>query len=365
MRVGILTFHHVLNYGALLQAYALQRKLEQLGHEASIINITAFQRGRHPLLGGYGLFSGNFMGRLRQKRADLRKHYRFKAFRKRHLKITQSYRSIDELQNSTERVDAIIVGSDQVWNDKYGSSAIQLYMLEQRSQPRPITLSYAASCGKPNQNKSLFEKTRFQAFDCISVRDAFTQKLVKECSDKESVVVVDPSLLIDWSAESLTSQVRGLPERYIFLYGFSKESLALAREMKRQLNCLVVGVPMEHDIDESGVDHVIRDAGVGEWLWLLQHSCYVCTKSFHGMMLSLMYQRPFMAAVGNSPGGARLMDAAEHFGIRDQVLPEISDEKISALLAHDTTEAAYLRVTRRAEDSVSFIEKAISSSARS
>jgi len=71
-----------------------------------------------------------------------------------------------------------------------------------------------------------------------------------------------------------------------------------------------------------------------------------------------------MAAVGNSPGGARLVDAAATFGIRDQVMPEISNEKISALLAHDTTEAAYLRVVRRAEDSVSFIEKAITSSAR-
>lgn len=38
MRICILTFHRAQNYGAVLQAYALQNKIEELGYTCDILD---------------------------------------------------------------------------------------------------------------------------------------------------------------------------------------------------------------------------------------------------------------------------------------------------------------------------------------
>jgi hypothetical protein len=359
VRVGILTFHHVFNYGALLQTYALQSKLQQMGNDPFVINIIPFRRSRHPLLGGYGISRGNLLQRVRYKSAEIRKYKRFNDFRKTYLHMTRPFNRICDFLISCEKVDAIVVGSDQVWNEKYGASALKLYLLQHLPEHRPITLSYAASCGKPMQESVIFAQSRFEGFDHLSVRDTFTQKLIRDCCGRHSTVVVDPSLLIDWNKALTINPLDQTPEQYIFLYGFSQESLTVSNELKKILGCAVVGVPMENDFDESGVDWVIRDAGIAEWLWLLKNASYVCTKSYHGMMLSIMYKKPFIVTVGSSPGRARLFDAAERFGVLNYVWSGKSNGDIQTILNQRTDNEAFERVMSLAKTSSEFLYRAI------
>ena len=44
MKIGILTFHRTTNYGAALQAYALQQTLIGQGHDAEIIDYNCKRR---------------------------------------------------------------------------------------------------------------------------------------------------------------------------------------------------------------------------------------------------------------------------------------------------------------------------------
>ena len=110
MNIGILTFHWSTNYGAVLQTYALQEYLKELGHEVKIINYVPVKKSikncfqyRNPI---------NILNLLK----ELKKEQAFIPFRKKWLQLTKQYNSLSELQNDSPNLDVYICGSDQVWN---------------------------------------------------------------------------------------------------------------------------------------------------------------------------------------------------------------------------------------------------------
>lgn len=332
MRVGILTFHHVLNYGALLQLFALQETLKNLGHDAIVVDVRKFNRNRHPLLGGYGIKSGHFLEFLKNKPSQCRKYNRFKYFRHEYLNLSKYHNSLLEFQNSKEMVDAFVVGSDQVWNDKYGRASILLYTLNGIKDDDTLNISYAASAGRANVDKEFFANPGFEKFDAISVRDTFTQNLVSQCSNRKSQIVLDPTLLIDWENISIKHQKVEIPTNYIFVYGFSKVNLALAIKVKKTYGYPLVGIPMEGDGYHPEIDYCIYDAGIGEWLNLIKYAKFVCTKSFHGMMLSIKYKKPFLVATGTSFSSDRLIDFAKRFNLIGQIVSNSDNVEIVNLI---------------------------------
>lgn len=332
MKIGILTFHNVLNYGALLQLFALQERLKDLGHNPVVLNISTFQRNKHPLISGYGLRRGQFLRALKNKPLDFIKYSRFKNFRKKYLKITKPIKSLNDFQKSNHKVDAIIVGSDQVWNDKYGMASINLYTLKDLKSIDTINLSYAASSGKLLSQNSIIEAFSFSKFHAISVRDRFTQKLISKRSDLESQIVVDPTLLINWSNFPIDAKRVNVPLKYIFVYGLSEEAIESALEVKKILDLPIVGIPMEGEYGNIHLDYCVLDAGIGEWLNLIRNAEFVCTKSFHGMMLSIQFKRPFLMALGSSFASERLNDFMERFCLTERVFNKVSKYKLASII---------------------------------
>ena len=120
MRVSIITFHRAVNYGAVLQAYALQEKIRQLGNEVEIIDYRCplIEEEVSPLAGfrkKNGLVSSmkKFVFRIIKNRA-------FNKFMKKRLNLSTPYYVNDELPETNGKYDCYITGSDQVWN--YGCS---------------------------------------------------------------------------------------------------------------------------------------------------------------------------------------------------------------------------------------------------
>ena len=192
MNIGILTYHFSNNYGAVLQTYALQEKLRQLGHSTLIINRTPIKSDIiHKL---YQLLNSNSSIYWR----------RFRKFADNYLlPISRPFYTDNQLQKgiSDYELDAIIVGSDQVWRGTMCGHSYFLNFLPDDSSVRRI--SYAASFGKSEWDTTREDtnliKDLLNRFHYVSVRENTGVEICNEIFGINAKLVVDPTLMHDAS----------------------------------------------------------------------------------------------------------------------------------------------------------------------
>lgn len=196
-KVGIVTFHRALNYGAVLQSYALQKTVSSLGAECEIVDyicpkITAdykpFRIYKNDLLKSFA--KSCVMVRRRAKRRDA-----FKSFFNNYLvKSKKSYtpQNIGELKND---YDLFISGSDQVWSPRCVGFDPAYFLTFADDKQK---YSYAASFAVPTLPDEFIDeyKKRLNGFQKFSVREPSGEKLVKELTGRTAETHLDPTLLI-------------------------------------------------------------------------------------------------------------------------------------------------------------------------
>lgn len=318
MRIGILTFHHVYNYGALLQAYATQSVLEEAGYDAEIINVRPFRRdvpevASKPRWSRPVFRIGSALGLV----GVSRKTAEFDRFRNELLKVSRPYRTVADYLDGETDVHGVVVGSDQVWDPRYGKHACDTYLLS--GIARNIRrVSYAACCGSEMARieKLAAYRDEIRNFDALSVRDAFTQSAITQAAGAAPELVVDPTLLIDWES---AARERGFPveapEDFVFYYGFSPNGDEAARQLSAGHDVPVVGVGMENDPAKADGISLLDGVGPLNWVELVRRSRFVVTKSFHGVMFALKFGKPVLVVPANERSASRLQDAATRFGI--------------------------------------------------
>lgn len=325
MNVGILTFHHVYNYGALLQAYALQHFLESLGHSARIVDVRPFSRDAPGALA----FPKVLRPVARRQRwlwssGARRKSERFEDFRFEALKITRPFADAHEAIMHNPDIHSVVVGSDQVWNPRFGDNSLSTYCLANVDGVRKI--AYAASVGSESvvpEQLAPYEASIDQ-FSAISVRDRFSVNLIGAITGQSPMRVVDPTLLVDWTGIQQHISIP-VPERYIFYYGYTPQGDRAAQELKAEIELPVVGIGMETDVAGSAVDVAVTDAGPWEWLEIARRCDVIVTRSFHGLMFALSFRRPVVVSPANQQSSGRLVDILQRLGIPDVLIPTDAD----------------------------------------
>lgn len=328
--VGILTFHQVYNYGALLQAYGLQKFLQENGHDALVVNIKTFHRDRPGLLANVKLRKRLLPKTYRYLRQVREKADKFDDFRAHLLKLSDPYEDVAEFLKNNRSCDTLIVGSDQIWNPKYGAKALDTYFL--KNAPTSLKkVSYAASSGTGSAGAEAFQSyaDALHAFDYISVRDRFTKDFVTDLVRREADIVVDPSLLIDWVDETADLGRFDLPQRYIFSYGITKRTEKVLPKVRDALGMPVVTVGMENEVESRRSDRVFNDVGPLEWIALIRNSAFVITKSFHGLMFALKFRKPVMVVSHGMPAVSRMEDICRRLGITKCIVEDASDIEAS------------------------------------
>ena len=115
MKIGVTTFQWSDNYGAVLQAYALQSFLQQRGHEVEIVD---YRKDRKRTI--FHTFLAKTPSACLRKWHAAYKTYLFDQFRRKHLNLTQTpFYSSQDLGAIRDRYDMLITGSDQVWNPRW------------------------------------------------------------------------------------------------------------------------------------------------------------------------------------------------------------------------------------------------------
>lgn len=118
-KIGILTFHRALNYGALLQAYSLQRVLVDNGYDAELIDYRCkfIESYYVPWWKKMFISPKRFVAGIIFNGDILRRRGEFEKFTRTDIAVSSDkYESLMDLSAIQNRYDYFITGSDQVWS---------------------------------------------------------------------------------------------------------------------------------------------------------------------------------------------------------------------------------------------------------
>ena len=335
-KTGILTFHYANNYGAVLQSYALYNCLASKNIDAEIIDYVPSTYKEDRISRGTGLRSGsnlkNVLKRIwikaRFNKSIIRK---FDQFRDANLKMSAR---VDEksLVDVLDDYEAIIAGSDQIWGP--WTRRNRVYFLGFDDFYRGNKISYAAdSTVSPieAQYKDRLQKD-LNDFKAISVRNSHSQEFVEELTGKTVPIVVDPTVLCDFT--KLRSSDRDSNERYIFVYvlgkdirGTNKRAIERIKQVHGDMRVYAVVDPTrKFNVDIAGyVDKVFYDLGPVEWVDMLRNATFVFTDSFHGTLFSLKFHKPFLAYYAEDMRATRFMDLGNRYNIGKYIVTSVDE----------------------------------------
>lgn len=287
MDFNIVTFHRAYNYGAVLQAYALQSFITQMGYSCSIYDYLSPKENQAIGIKGKILRAIQMLN----KKDCVAREKKYRAFVETALHLNKETNS-----------KIYISGSDQVWNPTNGIDSN--YFLQFASTDS-VKISYAASMGEYTINEEQTDILRkyLSDFDMVSVREEHDKQRLAELCDKEILVHVDPTLLHDqafWYQQACP--VEGVPEKYILVYlmHWPKNVNKLLTWLKKETGAkilIVDGQGIIQGITTNLIKHNVAKHRVAprEFLWLFAHAEYVVTSSFHGTVFSLLFEKEFYA----------------------------------------------------------------------
>ncbi|RRH67309.1 polysaccharide pyruvyl transferase family protein [Falsigemmobacter faecalis] len=346
LNVGILTLPLHTNFGGILQAVALYNFLSGEGHNVTLIRAAA-PRPLHLRLLSRALRNTpfqNFFG-IRGNFLLLESHTPF--LRRYIATQTRRLRGFYELRNFVQgsNLDAVIVGSDQVWRPEYGMGVdIRRYFLDFADEP-VLKVSYAASFGLSRWNYQDYipELTNLLLkFNAISLREGSG---VKICCDTfgrdDGQVVLDPTLLMPASFyEQMLPRDEEVPQKKLTVLKYVLDAIDACNIVEKEI------------VQSLGADVIVTSIAAGnnstvltvpEWLSKFKTADYVITDSYHGMIFSIIFQKQFIVVPNMCRGGDRFMSLARmlflesrvHFDGQDFQLPakEIDYEHTHSLIS--------------------------------
>lgn len=369
MKIGILTFHWTVNYGGVLQAYALQQTLKDLGHTPIFINyhnegevLKALPFYRKILHKGWNVTANLLFGRKkREKRTQI--------FRAEHLRISSNLCRSEEELRKEEKMDLYIVGSDQVWNPELTSN-VSVYLLRFASNSPKI--AYAASFGKKTVAEKYYPvfQEELAQFKKVSVREEDALALLEKMGVYGAKVVLDPVLLLSREQWKNVASICPVKQDYILCYymptrdsSVTSAIKTLAEQIAEKTGYRIVNIGKKEYEKLKFWECNLLESGPAEFVALFAGAKYVVTNSFHGTAFSLKNNVPFFVPVNFSiPEDKRLSNRIEcllrMFGCSERIVDSSTKIELKELPSID-----FERINRVMEDcicdSVDFLKSAL------
>jgi len=328
MKIGILTFHYSNNYGALLQTYALSKTLYSLGYEPIIINrVPKKEKERNP----FGL-------NIKKKIVQKANHYFQKSFDKFRKKFLQNITSIinrnEDLGSIVNNMDAVIVGSDQVWRIEY-TKGLGLNNFLDFVPGNIRKIAYAASFGNDNfeGNEEIIIKVKalLHRFNAISVREKSGVAICKDLFDVSAVHLIDPTLLLapnDY-IQLISKKENHITEKFItrYILDDTKQKSDIIEYISKQKNLNIFNITRE-----STTEFSIRKfelnwkkyyyPTISTWLFGIKNAEFIISDSYHGVVFSILFNKQFICIGNKYRGLTRINSLLEKFGLENRLINE-------------------------------------------
>ena len=316
MKVGILSMQRVINYGSFLQAYALKHTIESLGYETAFVDI---KEGRHldnSLI--------NNSGRSSIKITELPKRIDHVLFVKRRKKLFCQHLFVEHgitTPKDESELDLLVVGSDEVFNCLQESPwGLSLQLMGDTTIP---AISYAASCGYTTLEKlreiGIADEVAesLKKYKAISVRDRNSANIVLEITDIDPQIHLDPVLIYDWTRETEIEKCRF--SNYILVYGYDNrinkedEILAIKKFAKKHKKKLISFGVYQRWCDRN----ILCDPF--QLVKYFMNADYIVTDTFHGTVLSIKCNRPFVTIIRESNKN-KITDLLSKFNLKERAI---------------------------------------------
>jgi hypothetical protein len=302
--VGVITFHFSSNYGAILQAYALQEVLKDMGYVAELIDyrddgfqmvsFSRLRKVRHFVW--HKVVKRALVGTERQRKTEL--------FREKYLRLSaREYHSSETLCFDPPQYDVYITGSDQVWNPRIHNNDSSYFLTFVPEGKKRI--SYAASFGVTRIPEKLISKCAkwLKEIDHISTREFEGKQLIEQLTGRNAVITLDPTLLLDDEQWRQIAIPYKHPREYILCYHMpgDKEVTKCIDRIARRISALtgwdVINIGQKAYMRLDPRRYSVFDAGPAEFVGLIENASFVVTNSFHGTAFSINYKKPFLAPI--------------------------------------------------------------------
>lgn len=312
MKLALLSFHNAANYGAALQAYALQKFLTDKGYDCEYINYVNASRG-HEYSMTWHIYDSLRHGKLTSAAAYLAgspfltlRKVRFDKFYSQYLKKTKKvYRTSAEAVTLNGAYDRFIVGSDQVWNPACnGDDTAFLLDFVKNNRER---ISYSSSFGVATideQHRGAY-KENLSAFHSLAVRESIGRDLIIELTGRDAQVVLDPVMLLtkeQWMQLVPDNQKK---ERFIFSYTNRDRQIAdffktgYKLEGRKHYILSRYTRPQDFINPTSRVKYCMSPQ---EFVSVIANADLVVSASFHCLAMSIILNRPFVAILTGDKG---------------------------------------------------------------
>ena len=342
MKIGIITHPIIYNYGGILQNYALQQVLKNMGHEVYTLDKhieTAFKTkvlslGKRSLLKLTGK-NVKFRGWQTKEESNII-NSNTRSFVEQYITTTNSIIANSEVNKLHEkyRLDAYVVGSDQVWrrNEARGNDLEFLSFLEHNKDVKKI--AYAASFGVSEWEFKEEETIKFkrlaQLFDAISVREDSGVQLCENYLKVEAQHLIDPTMLL--LKDNFVSLVEAANinnskgNLFTYVLDRSKEKKEVIKKISDELGMNPFEVMPEQnykmDLEDNFDIHKCVFPKIEQWLRAFMDAEYVITDSFHGTAFAIIFNKPFISIVNKRRGASRFYSLLKTFGLENRAISE-------------------------------------------
>lgn len=351
MRIGILTHHYINNFGAFLQAYALQTTLQEMfpDDEVQIIDCVNV---KHFIInaGGWFRFYKN-KETLASWIQKIKLPATFGKARKKYMHLTPicyDAKCIEKLG-----LDYIVVGSDEVWNyrEAKGNAKVKFGI----GLDHEKLIAYAPSVGQTHENDMPeYVKKGILKFKAVSARDQLTEELAEKIRHEKIERVVDPTFL----AHIPDEPVPRVTQPYMLFYycdGLYEAEKQKLIDYAHENGMAVYGAG-EHDKKYSGMTVNLTPF---QWVWMFRNAACVVTGTFHGAVFSMLNHRQFACYLTNPSRIRKVSSLLEEFGLADRRCENRADEIKDVLkqkIDYDTVETKF---NKKRNESRQFLRKAI------
>ncbi len=326
MKIAMMTWFHHDKYGTVLQAAALSRVLQKMGHEAQVIHY-------YPHRSVYTLPGGSARKAAVQAYRDQRKVQgnprivgklageKFNAFREKHLHLTRYCATLPDLESLNDEYDAFICGSDLIWLPRYFDPH---YYLDFVRNPDKM-IAYAPSIldeGCMDKDVIAEMDKLIRRFHHLSVREESGRKILDSVFDIHTEEVADPVLLLDaqeWAEmtaphaltpqsadeqetsdekpedtqEETAEDTAKEPQRGYVLacfQGHNKAYWGAVDGLAARLDLDVKIIPI-YEKDQKRKDCIREAVGPEEYVDLIRKADYICTDSYHASALAILFHK--------------------------------------------------------------------------
>ena len=296
-RIGIITYYDAINEGAFLQAYCLKKFLEE-NFKAQVFFVKNSKINNLNLQKKV-LFS------VRNPKSFFLNSVRYYSLRK-------AQKSFLPIEDKEEQVDLAIVGSDEMWNVK--NALFSSYNINGNISAKRM-VSYAVSMGDFSDKMPQEITKKIEEFDLLSVRDYNAKSVLERSGINSMSIHLDPVFLIDIPHK----KPNGIRKPFLMVYGniSNPKCIESIKKFARKKGLLTVSV----DMHNKWCDLAVVAKSPFEFVGYVDMAKFVVTNMFHGTMLAVVRNRPFIS-IQTARRSKKIEYAAKKLGFIDRCIDE-------------------------------------------